>query len=409
MSFSAVLSGFSRIKRHMDQRKVQAPFSFVADSLDRTKKLFLDWTDIYIAYTQGYSRIVLTFANEALIRTLSLYGVVLERKFEEIYSAKIPPEVYILVSNMFEDLGNPAALFVLAEGASFEQTSMHQEVEKATINLSIPDSDNSSPNIQMLKTSIRQGDVGVLYYERGQYDNPLAWPLLLHEGIHLDYERQGLNRLEELFPAVSWIKEVIIDIDAMLYFGPAFAASSAVYLERFPHSQALSHPHFISRLYASLLYLTHLTEAQEKLPTSLESQIKETFQYVKAVWEKYKAKLTENQESIGRIYDELEGKLIKNISRKASIFPEFVDSVEQKRTASFTFPPEDYVEKAVMSIEDVKEYYKHGVPIAADPRILFNSFISRQFFEEGVIKIFITQSLRKWYLQTKWNLVRKEL
>lgn len=408
MSLSAVFSGFSRIKQHINQRKVQAPFAFVTDSLDRTKKLFLEWTDIYIAYTKGYSRMVLTFANEALIRTLSLYGVVLEMKFEEIYGAKIPSEVYILISSMFKDLGNPNAVFVLAEGTSFEQTTIHQEVENATNNLSIPDSDNSSSNIQMLKSSIRQGDIGVLYYESGQYDNPLAWPLLLHEGLHFDYETQGLNRLEEHFQAVSWVKEVIIDIYAMLYFGPAFAASSAVYLERFPHTQALSHPPFISRLYASLLYLTNLIEASDKLPPSLQGQVKETFQYVKTVWEKHKSKLTESQESIGKIYDEIESDLIKSISRKTSIFPEFVASKEQERTKSFSFRPEDYLEKAVFSIEDVKEYYKHGIPIAADPRILFNSFISKQFFEEGVIKTFITQSLRKWHLQTKWKLIRKE-
>lgn len=403
MSFNAVFSGFTRVKKHIDERKLQVPFAFVTESMDRVRKLFLDWLDIYVAYSKGYSSMLLALANEALIRTLSLYGIVLEKKFEEIVSAKIPPEVYILVSDMFNNLGNPNAFFVLAEGASFEETTIYQEVEKATNKLSIPDLNNSSSHIRFLKNNIRQGDAGVLYYESGQYDNPLAWPLLLHEGLHFIYDNQGLNVFEEHFKGLSWIQEVIIDTYAMLYFGPAFAVSSAVYLERFPHPQALSHPSFISRLYASLLYLTHLMEVSEKLPLSLQAQVKEAFQYVKMVWDKHKTKLHESQESIGKIYDEIENPLVKHISKRATSFQDFIRSQEEKRTKSFGLSPEDYVEKTVFSIEDVKEYYKHGIPIAADPRILFNSFISKQFFEEGVIKTFITQSLRKWYLQNAWN------
>lgn len=404
MSYNAVHSSFSRIRALISEREFQVPYLFIDKTIDGVRSLFNDWLDIYVEYNKGYSQMVLRYVDLPVRRLLSSYGVNLWRKFEEIFSAKIPPEVYILLRNTLDNLGYPYTTFVFAAGDSFEQTTIHQEVVKALDGLSVPGPQEASAQIQVLKTGIRKKDICVLYYESGQYNNPFTWPLLLHEILHFVYDREGLNRLEDRCPKVSWVQETIIDTYAMLFFGPAFAASSAVYLERFPHPKALSHPDFISRVYLSLLYLTDLIEDSEELPTPLAKQVDETFGYVETVWKRYKAKSPGIQENVEKIFSATKQRMIENLSRKTKTFVDFVISKREERSEAFKASPEDYIEKEVLSIDDIQEHYKHGIPVAASPRILFNSFVSKRFLEEEkIVNKFITLSLKRWYLKNQWN------
>lgn len=404
MSYNAVHSSFSRIRALISEREFQVPYLFVDETIDEVRSLFNDWLDIYVEYNKGYSQMVLRYVDLPVRKLLSSYGVNLWGKFEDIFSAKIPPEVYIFLRNTLSNLDHPYASFVFAEGDSFEQTTIHQEVVKALDGLSVPGSEKASSAIQVLKTGIRKKDICVLYYESGQYNNPFTWPLLLHEILHFVYDREGLNQLEDHCPTVPWVQETIIDTYAMLFFGPAFAASSAIYLERFPHPKALSHPDFISRVFLSLLYLETLSEDSKELPITLAKQVDEIFHYVETVWKKYKAKSREIQENVEKIFSATKSRMMESLSRKTKPFIDFVISENEERSKAFDVSPEDYIEKEVLSIDDVQEHYKHGIPVAASPRILFNSFISKRFLEEEkTVNKFITLSLKRWYLKSQWN------
>jgi len=60
----------------------------------------------------------------------------------------------------------------------------------------------------------------------------------------------------------------------------------------------------------------------------------------------------------------------------------------------------------VLSVGDVVEYFEAGIPVATDPRILFNTFTSPKSQErvhDPRLRIFIVESLKKWHIKNAWS------
>jgi len=408
MSFDTVSESYQRIERHMKEVSFETPYSFTFERLKRVRELFLKWLDIYKEYTRGYSQELLTRASISTIRMLSFYGVVLERKFSEVFNAKIPAEAYILLKDFFNELGHDEIFYVLAEGDFFEQTSVYSEVCKALLGLTPPGPIRASSQSEVIKTAIRTEDSVVIYYERGQYDNPLAWPLLLHESFHHIYDVERLRRLEQNCPEVQWCREALIDIYITNFFGPAYATSLATYLQRFPYLETISHPDFCARLYTSLLYLTGLMNINNQLPLPINTHITEAFQYVNDIWHQYRRYAPEVQDIAEKIYTSTERDVKRVILEKTQPFLELLLNTEKQRRRVLESTHLDYPQKEILSISDVLEYYERGIPIAVNPRILFNSFISKAYLRNGPGTIFITQCLKKWHIKKMWLKVAEE-
>lgn len=408
MSFEAVFNSYSRIERHIKDLLIEVPYAFTVTRLNRIRELFFDWLDIYKEYAKGYSQELLTRSSLPVIRMLSFYGVVLEDKLSEIFQAKIPWEAYILLNEFFHELGHGDIFYILAEGDFFEQTSIYNELLKALTELSPPGPQRTRSRIDVMKTGIRTKDVLLIYYERGQYDNPLSWPLLLHEGLHYVYNIERLERLERNCSTVPWCQEALIDIYITNFFGPAYAISSAAYLQRFPYLEALTHPDFCARLYVSLLYLTDLINANDQLPSPMNKHVVEAFEYVKDVWNRHRHYAPEVQDLVEKIYSSTKLDIKKVISEKAQPFVDLLLNIEKDRKRVSRSPALDYLGDERLSISDVLEYYEDGIPVAVGPRILFNSFISKSYFRKGPSTVFITQSLKKWHLKKTWFKAKKE-
>lgn len=408
MSFRAVFESYSRINQHLQDAEFRIAYNRTYERLHGAKSLFLKWLDLYRQYAKGYSQELLKLTSVPVIRMLSICGVVLEEKFLDIFDSKIPSEAYILIDDMFWRLGHEDLLYVVVQGGSFEQSTIYSEVEKATLGLSPPGPETTRSVIDVIKADMRTKDTSLLYYERGQYDNPLAWPLLLHEGFHRIYYDERLDQLEDVGTEVSWLQEALIDMYLMHFFGPAYAASSAIYLMRFPHLEAISHPHFIARLYSSLLYLTQLMNNEKEFPARFKEHLTQTFNYVKNVWDQYKNQASAVQKSVEEIYNKIEGRLVSMISSKTRTFSELLLTAEQTRLRRFNLPPEDYLDKELFSVEDVLDFYEKGLPIAVDPRIFFNSFISGKFLQEGISKNFVIESLKKWHIKKTWSVIQAQ-
>ena len=402
MSIKAVFSGYTRINQHIEETEFRVAYNKTFERLNTAKELYRKWLDLYREYANGYSQELLVLASVPVIRMLSFNGVVLEDSFFKIYDSKIPSEAYLLIDDMFSNFGHDYVSYVLVQGDAFAESSIHNEVEKATRRLSSPGSKETRSTIDIIKREIRNRDTLLIYYERSQYDNPLSWPLLLHEGFHHIYHDEQLNTLEKKCPDVPWIQEALIDMYMTHFFGPVYTASTANYLMRFPHLASFSHPHFIARLYSSLLYLTGLMDCKE-LPVRISTAVSETFNYVNLVWNQYRKQETEVQEEVGKIYNTVETDLADLISRKTQSFLDLLLNVEKDRLEVFDKSiEEDYIENEIFNIEDVLDFYEKKIPIAANPRILFNSFISSRFLVEGVSRNFVTESLKKWYMRKVW-------
>jgi hypothetical protein len=402
-----VHESFLKSKAHIEKAVYKTPYNNVYNKMCSTKKNTLLWWEIYNECVQGYSNIILTYADPLLIiKLLSERGAMVESVFLNIYESRIPHEVYILIDEMLSDLKIDNFAYNVVQNTNFHYSSIYTEVTLANNNVSFP----SEPTKDVLTDKIKNNDVQLLYYESGQYDNPIAWSLLLHEIFHVISEKEKLEMLEKELPSVTWISEILNDTYLMHYFGPAYCMSSAFYLSRFPYHEALSHPHYILRLYESLLYLGELEENQE-LPQPLLERLKETRTFVNTAFLQFKDSHLNKEVTpemllqIEEIYKCTKDKIQMQISAKTPTFKDLVIKSEAERKNTKDLKPSEFIEREIFSIKDVMEYYALGMPIAANPRILFNSFISKSFLDSDAqqkVLIFIRESLKKWHVKKAW-------
>jgi hypothetical protein len=108
---------------------------------------------------------------------------------------------------------------------------------------------------------------------------------------------------------------------------------------------------------------------------------------------------------VEKIYNSVENDVRHVISEKTSPFVDFLLETEKRRQEIFKSTEVDYPEREIPSVSDVIEYFEDGIPIAVEPRILFNSFISQRYQKmsaDPALGIFITESLKKWHIKKAW-------
>jgi len=405
MSFDAVFREFKMREKSIRETIPDTPYAFVNDALGRTNSLLLKWLSVYREFAKGYSQELLARTSYFVIRWLSSTGDIVERKLKAIFDAKMPFEVYILLKDFCTEIGYDNLDLVLAEGSSFEQSSMYSELSETLNSLSFPRPTTASSRIEVALKDIRNQDIVIIYYERGQSKNVLCWPLLLHEMFHSIYDKEKLHRLSKNCPAVPWLDEALIDLYLTKFFGPAYTISLATYLQRFPYEVSISHPSFSSRIFIALRYLTEL-QNEGKLPSPLSEQIPSVFLYLKDIWDKHKTVDAKDvQKSVEIIYSNTGADIRQIILEKTLPFVDFLLKTEEKRQKAFKSTAVDFTENEISSISDVAEYFSHGIPIAADPRILFNAFVSESYQEMATspeLNIFIKESLKKWHIKNAW-------
>jgi hypothetical protein len=372
------------------------------------QNLFLKWIEVYELYAKGYQNEMLTFSKPYVIWDLSVFGNVIEEKLPDVFEARIPSEVYVLLDDLFTQLGHTLEFYVLASGDSFEQKSVYDEIYGQSLrNLTAPRPIKPSGEIENAIKSIKSDDMVVFYYERGQYDNAISWPLLVHECLHWFYNSEGLNTLEAKCPKESWMDEVLIDIYVANLFGPAYATSLASYLYSHPHEETVTHPHFAVRLYTSAKYLSDLATVSKSLPSPLEAQVADAIKYIEPVKEQQAEVIEEVKDKVDKIYEVTREPIEQLLRRKTKPFTAFIQDLERQRKEILKLPKEQFPEKEILSIEDVIKYYELGIPAAANPRVLFNSFVATEYLEKGVDPLFVKESLKKWYVREFWKKINK--
>jgi hypothetical protein len=403
LSFEVVFKTYSRIREHVREQPTQAAYDFVTQRLQRVNSLFQRWLDVYELYARGYQKEILSWSTQFEIWHLSVCGNVIEEMLSDIFEAKIPKEVYILLDHAFTELNHGFDFYALVEGDTFRQRSIYDEIYGRSLKNLSPPRPIKTQEIDAVLNPIKENDAIIFYYERGEYDNALSWPLLIHECLHWFYRREKLNSLEDRCPKVTWIEEVLIDIYVTEFFGPAYAASLASYLYLHPHEEAVTHPHFAIRLYTSSRYLYDLRELKESLPPPINMQVNETLEYIKKVQDQHKEVIEEVSKDIDRIYDLAKLPIQRLIAEKTQSFTALIRNIEQERQNTIKLPAEEFPERQTFSIDDVQRYYELGIPVAANPRVLFNSFISEKYLEKGVSTIFVKESLKKWHVREFWK------
>lgn len=403
MSFPAVFKAYSRIREHVKKQPTQVAYKFVTHRLQRARNLFQRWLDVYDLYAQGYQKDILSWSAQFEIWHLSVCGNVIEETLADVFEAKIPKEVYILLNHVLTELNHGSDFYVLVDGDTFKQKSIYDVIYGRSLKNLSPPRPIKSSEIDAVLNPIKERDAIIFYYDRSEYDNALSWPLLIHECLHWFYRMEKINSLEAMGPKVTWIEEALIDIYVTEFFGPAYATSLASYLYLHPHEEAVTHPHFAVRLYTSSKYLHELTELKQSLPPPINTQVVEALEYIKEVQERNREVIEEVSKDIDRIYELTKRPIQKLIAEKTQPFTVLIRNIEQERKNTMKLPVEEFPEGQIFSIDDVQRYYRRGIPVAANPRVLFNSFISNEYLRKGVNTLFVKESLKKWYVRESWK------
>jgi len=189
------------------------------------------------------------------------------------------------------------------------------------------------------------------------------------------------------------------------YFGPAYALSLAVCLQRLPHEKTITHPSFVARIFIALQYLTRMKK-ENRLPVPVGQHIGDVSEYLEKIWSQHKViDSKESQEKVETIYNSAENDVINVISEKTQPFSEFLKTNQEERRKIHGLGSFEYVERQVFSVSDVAENFESGIPVATDPRILYNAFIShksQEMFQDPRLRTFILESLKKWHLKKAW-------
>jgi hypothetical protein len=403
LSFDVVFETYKRTEAHIKKQPIKVPYKFVMERREKACKLFEFWLNVYKLFAEGYKKEILTWSTPYVVQNLSIFGNILEEKLVDVFQAKIPVEIYILLHATLGDFKPYSDFYIVAEGDSFEERSIYDEIYKQSLKKLHAPRPVERHQFEQMLCKIQENDMALLYYERGQYDNALSWPLLIHEGLHWLYNNVGLKSFEEKFPNRSpWINEVLIDMYVTNLFGPAYATSLASYLYRYPHEETLSHPHFIVRLYTCSKYLADLTHIAS-LPMPLKNDVHDAINYIEQVQNRHEDIVKEIGEQVDQIYNKACEFITRLISGKTKPFTSFIQDIELEKEKVPQWSPKEYPTKEVFSISDVQLYYELGIPIAAHPKVLFNSFISKQYLTGGVNTLFIKESLKKWYINKIWK------
>lgn len=409
MSLEYVLEGLDAVESHIKNTQIDVPYKGEQESLERAKGLFFKWLNIYKMYAKGYQQElgISDRTRRHAVRMLSTFTTELESQVGNVFETKIPPAAYLFVHDFFRPYKESPQHFVLSEYSDFKQTTFAELITETLEGMTVPPSRSS---IDIAIDEIKRDDIQVIRYDRAQFDNVLSFPLLLHEAFHCLYDIVGLNGLEQEYPGIDWLREALIDIYVVNYFGPAYALSLATYLQKYPHGKTISHLSFISRIFIALQYLEKTLE-ERKLPPPIDQHVKDVLEYLKSVWDQHKTEdPREVQEQVAKIYKDTEGRVKKIMSRHVHPFAEFLTENERKRLDAFKKGGFEFVENQTLSISDVTEYFQAGIPAAADPRVIFNSFVSRNSqdkIRDPKIRIFIVESLKKWHLKNAWSEARK--
>jgi hypothetical protein len=410
LSFNGVLDDLGSVEDRIKKAPLEVPYNFERESLEKAKELFLKWLEIYKMYANGYRMELIPRTSRHVIRMLSAFTNDLENQVRDVLEARILNEAYLLVANFLEMFTNSPPSFVLAEFKEFKQTTISTLLQDKLENLHVPGPSAGTASVDIISRDIKNRDILVICYDHGQFDNVLSWPLLLHETFHYFYETQRLDRLAKDCPEVSWLEEALIDMYVVNYFGPAYALSLATYLQKFPHEKTVSHPSFASRIFITLKYLEKMQE-EKMLPSPSSEHVVDVFGYLTKVWDEHKeSDSLEVQEQVSKIYDTAEKDVKELIAEKTKPFSSFLMETEKRRREVHEKAGFEFAENQVLSVSDVIEYFEAGIPAAADPRVVFNSFISKRYqhmINDRRINLFIKESLKKWHLKNAWLKTKK--
>lgn len=344
----------------------------------------------------------------------------------------IPPELYHWLLEIPESFGIKTTV-ALQEGQRFITETFRQKIIKplkSMIELAKrPEIEGTLAQFKPidLTKSNPIGNGYVISCVRGEAQNPVLWPILLHEVFELvDNEQNLLKKFREFasmkgksLPALAadskanqhWILEILMDFFAINSFGPMYAKSLLEYSKRSPYIQTFEHPEMSSRLFCAYQYVKGpikgktdiFGKCQVKARQEVEKEIK-----------RFRVE--------GEFNSEKEQKLLYLYSLMAQFFetikvPSFFDRLEKYSEQAGN--PKVSLEEALkdekrrfipfsdplLNFNDIRNnIFYHHISLAIDPNIVLNVVLANyDLYRKDKHFRVIVDSIRKWKIKQVWN------
>lgn len=385
-------SSVKTLIRNWKLKPEQEAYHLVVKQINKTKEFYVSWLDLYQEYEKSLNRFRPKLEQDTInTRTESASISVdnCESEFKEIILARIPTENYLFVS-WFLRIFRKEPYFVLHENRTrFQNIDLIKQAE--TDFTKLPASRQADTNINFLKNKLKQNPIRKISYNSTVHNSPQPWLMLLHETMHEIYDTENIHLLNPK-PTSTATMELLLDLMVCYTFGPAYAVALANYHRRYPGGSGQSHPKEAVRLYTMLKYVETLPNPiAGKSNQKYAAKIANCKALLSGLWSQQRDNvLPEELNTVNDTFGSLEQN-IRNYLKTNDIpaFDEFLADYELASKDSIADPP----------LDRILSWIEKEIPVAADPRIFFNAILD----VEQVNPMLVTESLKRWTMQSKWR------
>jgi hypothetical protein len=357
--------------------------------------------------------------------------------FTSQVKAGIPMELYYMLLQIPKELGVDMTI-ILQESNQYISQSFNRAIVDPiqpfldiAKNPLIPGSLLQIPSLNLLaENPIQEGYI--ISYIKGEAENPMLWPILIHEVFEsIDMKSELLDKMQKVaseksvtLPTLNekdpeinrkWISEIFMDIMSIHSFGPMYASSLLDYFKRAPYVKTIEHPEMSARLFCVYKYLETSASPFTDILNRCISSCKGRVQTEIKKYEESGELTTDKKNQLSLLFRLISDfffslpltsfiQRLKNHMVTTAKPQRLIEADEEEmKFVPFTDP--------VFTYDEIRELiFDHHVSLAIDPNVLLNVVLANfhLFKKEEHLKV-IVDSIRKWKIKEAWNLSLKEV
>lgn len=349
----------------------------------------------------------------------------------------IPIELYHLLLQIPKELGLNMTI-ILQESNQFISQPFKLAILDAVQHLLeigknplIPGSLWQLPSLDLLSENpIQEGYV--ISYIKGEAENPMLWPVLIHEVFEsIDMKTGLMDKLQESslkagaeLPTLNekdseinrkWISEIFMDVMSIQSFGPMYAKSLLDYFKRAPYVKTIEYPEMSARLFCVYKYLETSTSPYTDILNRCINSCKGEVQTEISKYEG-SGELAEDKKNQLSILFRVISEFFSSLGLTSFVQRLKNHVVATSKPQKFIEPGEEEM-KFIPFIDPVFTYdrmgeliFDHHVSLAIDPNVLLNVVLANfHLFKKEEHLSVIVDSIRKWKIKEAWNASAKEV
>lgn len=364
-----------------------------------------------------------------------------EEYTESQLNSTLPPEIYLWISDLVKRFTFQGSRKTEIPPMVFQQSSQYinskySDSAKKTVEVLL---ELSGEDVKFGVEAVKGRQIAfpydqfanlyVISYIPGGSRNPILWPVLAHEAIHVvDKEWGLLGELETRLKGGSgaphlplddnpdntnaWTKEIAIDLISLSTAGPMFSDALATYFDYLPYVANAEYPGMNVRLYVLRKFLVdsrneltgHFDECRSRFLEKLnQKNLKEP---------KY-------HENLDKLYGSVYAWMVSSrLTQFSDVLETYGEEAESYKGMQAVFKPGALTDEDLDVKPFVNPFYSYDeilrlvfvdkVPLAIHPSILLNVCLSqwedhvRNYKESEIVRSVLVKSIHRWKVTKEW-------